>query len=132
MTEPTRALLSLLTPGRSPSEGLRNTPPLLDELRAIQELIERPETSREGFACQVQTFALDVAREHHRQQVEEYAFEFEQRRRNARQAGVVRWLEIALACAIVVLLIVAVAAIAVAVAAGDVDPLDLLPPRPFC
>jgi hypothetical protein len=128
VTEPPRTLQSLLTPG-SEAERPRETPSLLDELHGIQELLDRP-ASRETLLAQVFEFALEAARDHHRQQVAEHAFELDERRRRAQQDACQRWLRIAVAYALGVLVIVAVAVAVVSVIAGRINPLELLPPRP--
>jgi hypothetical protein len=86
VTEPPRTLQSLLTPG-SEAERPRETPSLLDELHGMQELLDRP-ASRETLLAQVFEFALEAARDHHRQQVAEHAFELDERRRRAQKMRV--------------------------------------------
>jgi len=120
--------MSFLSPSGDRAAPPGETPSLLDELKGIQELLDRPR-SRETLLTQLFELEMDIAREHHRQQIAEHTFDLQRRQRRERQAECVRWLRVALAYAVGLLVIVAVAVAVIAVIAGRIDPLDLLPPR---
>jgi hypothetical protein len=127
MSGPTHPL-SFLARSTDAATSQRETPSLLDELHGIEGLLDRPPT-REALLTQLFELEMEIAREHHRQQVAEHEFDLERRERSEQQTRCLRWLRVGLAYAIGALVLVAVAVAVFAVIGGRIDPLELLPTR---
>jgi hypothetical protein len=134
MTPPARPWSSLLT-RRPPVADLppRETPPLLDELRAIEQLIHSdgpPRGPRPPDATELRLYglALDAASQHRRQETERHEFTLSCAKRKERQDAFARWLHLAVVAALTALVVAAAAALIVGIVTGHVDPRLVLDP----
>jgi hypothetical protein len=109
----------------------REAPPLLDELRAIEQLIHGDVATRgprtpDSAERRLYGLALEAASRHHDQETERHAFTLARARREERQAAVARWLQLAVMAALTALVIAAVAALIIGIITGHIDPRLLL------